>query len=122
MIVNLTPHPIRIYHPNVPDRIQIDGEYVPLHVFEPSGTVARISQLEIGTFDHNGVRCELVQYGQAEGLPPYDRESHAKNRRFIVSLVTALACIRRPDLLVPYREVRNLEGTVIGCRALARLA
>jgi hypothetical protein len=27
---------------------------------------------------------------------------------------------RRDDLLVPYREVRNSDGTVIGCRELAQ--
>ena len=40
---------------------------------------------------------------------------------YMVSLALALSQAGyRPDLLVPYREVRNREGTIIGCRSLAR--
>ena len=41
---------------------------------------------------------------------------------FIVSLVVLLSVIGRDDLVAPYDEVRNAEGTVIGCRGLQRVA
>lgn len=128
MIVNLTPHPIRVYRWNTPDRIQIDsGEHTPLHVFEPSGQLARLGMEEIGrtTGEHDGhlVPIEYVDYGSVNGLPDYDGSADGETPRtyLLVPLVVALAG-RRVDLLVPFREVRNLEGTVIGCRALARVA
>ena len=43
---------------------------------------------------------------------------------YIVPLVTAIAvqaeAPARTDLLVPYEQVRNAEGTVVGCRTLAQ--
>ena len=39
---------------------------------------------------------------------------------YVVALVVALAARDRVDLLVPYRDVRTMAGTVIGCRQLAR--
>ncbi|MEV5350405.1 hypothetical protein [Streptomyces achromogenes] len=59
---------------------------------------------------------ELVEYGHAHDLPPA-----RDGLRYIVSLVVALALTdRRGDLLVPYREVRDASGTVIGCRQFAQ--
>lgn len=41
---------------------------------------------------------------------------------YVVPLVVALAARGRSDLLVPYRDVRTLSGSVIGCRQLAQPA
>ncbi|MBQ1165292.1 hypothetical protein KBZ21_45710, partial [Streptomyces sp. A73] len=56
---------------------------------------------------------ELVEFGHRAELPPT-----RDGVRYIVSLVVALGLVPRgrDDLLVPYREVRNSSGTVIGCR------
>ena len=60
---------------------------------------------------------ELVEFGHAHDLPPKQ-----DGVWLIVSLPVALACVPggRSDLIVPYREVRNDEGTVVGCRTLAQ--
>lgn len=111
MIMNLTPHLIRIYA----DERKDGSDDLELHlraVIPPEAAPARLATIELGTCD--GV--ELVEYGHAQGLPP-----KRDGVRYIVSLVVALALTdRRSDLLVPYREVRNASGTVIGCRSLAQ--
>lgn len=128
-IVNLTPHPIRIYHPNVPDRIDVDGEHEPLCTIEPSGRLARLGMDELSlhaVVQHSGlpIPLECVDYGDLTGLPDWDGSADGETPRtfLLVPLVVALAARGRLDLLVPYREVRNPTGTVIGCRALARVA
>ncbi|MBL1107972.1 hypothetical protein JK361_25855 [Streptomyces sp. 5-8] len=111
MLLNLTPHPIRLYA----DEREDGSDVLDLHLradIPPEATPARLATIELGTCD--GV--ELVEYGHARDLPP-----KRDGVRYIVSLVVALALAdRRSDLLVPYREVRNASGTVIGCRQLAQ--
>jgi hypothetical protein len=109
-LVNLTPHPIAIYGHNS----LTDG---PAEVIPPSGTVARIATIELGTnlSANSGRNYELVEYGRAHDLPPPEPGTD-----YIVSLVVALAC-HRDDLLAPFVEVRNDEGTMVGCRFLQRV-
>jgi len=125
-ITNLTPHPIRIFGWEVPDRFE-PGEHEPLTEIPPSGTVARIGEIDLGGAS---LRCcdapvELVEYRHLVGLPPSHADWDSNTDWYVVSLAVALACSpdnriqARADLLVPWREVRNLDGTVIGCRALA---
>lgn len=110
-LVNLTPHPVAIYGP---DRTLEDG---PREVIPPSGTVTRIATIDLGTnlSPQSGRSCELVQYGHAHDLP-----QPQPGTDYIVSLVVALAC-HRDDLLAPYVEVRNEEGTMVGCRFLQKV-
>lgn len=112
MILNLTPHPIRVYEHDRKDGSD-DLDTGLRYVIDPEPIPARLATIELGP---DGTGAELVEYGHAHDLPP-----QRDGVRLIVSLVVALALAdRRPDLLVPYREVRNLQGTVIGCRALAQ--
>lgn len=115
MILNLTPHPIRIYTADRPDGMD-DLSLGLLRTIEPDGPPARLGMVPLNTEYRDGIPVELVEYGHAEGIPrPEDGVS------IVVSLPTALALApRRSDLLVPYREVRNASGTVIGCRQLAQ--
>jgi hypothetical protein len=111
MILNLTPHPIRLY-----DNAREDGlDDLDPHLREvipPEATPARLATIELG----GGITFEMVEFGHAQNLPP-----RRDGCQYIVSLVVALALAdRRSDLLVPYREVRNSSGTVIGCRSLAQ--
>ena len=110
ILVNLTPHPIAIYG-NSPLE---DG---PAEVIPPSGIVTRLAAIELGTqYPAPLTSYELVQYGAAHDLPqPED------GTLFIVSLVVALAVRGRDDLLAPYVEVRNGEGTMVGCRYLQKV-
>lgn len=115
MILNLTPHPIRLYVGDRPDGID-DLDLGLLRVIAPEPHPARLGMVPLSSEFRDGIPVELVQYGHAEKLPhPVDGIS------CIVSLPVALALApRRNDLLVPYREIRNSSGTVIGCRQLAQ--
>jgi hypothetical protein len=115
VILNLTPHPIRIYQIDRPDGID-DLEPGLLHVIDPEDTPARLGMVPLNTEHRAGIPVELVEYGHAQDLP--DRTDGVS---YIVSLPVALGlAAKRSDLLVPYREVRNASGTVIGCRELAQ--
>jgi hypothetical protein len=109
-IVNLTPHPVAIYG----NRTLEEG---PAEVIPASGDVARVATIELGTAlsKHSGRSFEWVQYGHTADLP-----QPALNTDYIVSLVVALAC-HRDDLLAPFLEVRNGDGTMVGCRFLQRI-
>ncbi|MFJ6579295.1 hypothetical protein ACIQMY_25450 [Streptomyces sp. NPDC091368] len=112
MIRNLTPHPIRVYEwtrEDGNDDLDLQLKYV----IDPEPKPARLATIELGT---QGDGTELVEYGHTENLP-----RKQDGYRYVVSLPVALAMApRRSDLLVPYQEVRNASGTVIGCRALAQ--
>lgn len=111
MILNLTPHPIRLYSNEREDGID-DLEPHLREVIPPAETPARLATFEASS----GMWPVLVEFGHAQNLPP-----KRDGVEYIVSLVVALALAdRRSDLLVPYREVRNSSGTVIGCRSLAQ--
>jgi len=111
MILNLTPHPIRLYAPEREDGSD-DLEPYLREVIEPEPVPARLATFEVSS----GMWPVLVEFGHAQNLPP-KRDGYY----YVVSLVVALALAeRRSDLLVPYREVRNASGTVIGCRQLAQ--
>jgi hypothetical protein len=118
VILNFTPHPVRIYAGDRPDGID-DLEPGLRLVIEPEDTPARLTMVATGPAGaelRDGVPVETIEYGHAYGLPdPHDGIS------YVVSLPVALALIpHRCDLLVPYHEVRNSTGTVIGCRQLAQ--
>jgi hypothetical protein len=111
VIVNLTPHPIRLYWAEREDGSDDLDSHL-MEVFQPEAKPARLATIELGVCD--GV--EMVEFGHAHDLPP-----KRDGVRYIVSLVVAISLAdRRSDLLVPYREVRNSTGTVIGCRSLAQ--
>jgi hypothetical protein len=123
VIVNLTPHPIRLYGFGAPDRFNL-GDHEPIEVIEPSGKVARLGENELGTTRVHDVPVELVEYRPYKSaLPDPDPLGTGYGTYYgtyyVVSLVLALA-LNRGDLLVPYREIRNHDGTVIGARILAR--
>lgn len=109
MLVNLTPHPISIYG----NRALEEG---PSEVIPPSGSVARVATIDLGTQLGKACSYELVEYGHVHDLPPKQ-----DGTEYVVSLVVALAARGRDDLLAPYVEVRNEQGTMIGCRYLQRV-
>ena len=140
MLINLTPHMIRIYPPSCPDNIEV-AEVAPLVCIYPTAPSARIGEISLGTVTHvptgtgptiapSGdsaegltVPVEYVEYAAHGGLVNPLPE-HQEGVWLIVSLVVAIQQVyvygKRSDLLVPYREVRNMSGTVVGCRQLAR--
>lgn len=103
---NLTPHPINLYR----------NEDHPIEVIPAEARPARLATIDLGTNPiAGGPDVEYVEFGHVTGLP---QPQHAV--WYIVSLPVALALPSRDDLLVPYVEVRNGDGAVIGCRFLAR--
>lgn len=110
-LVNLTPHPIHLYG----RRAVEDG---PELVIPPSGSVARVATIDLGANPsrHSGRLVAWMEYGHVHDLPQPRRGVD-----YVVSLVVALAARGRDDLLAPYDEVRNAEGTMIGCRLLQRV-
>jgi hypothetical protein len=115
VILNLTPHPIRIYAEDRPDGHD-DLDWGLLHVIDPEQAPARLEMEASRRRYIDGVPVETVVYGAVDGLP-----AATGGVRYIVSLPIALALTsKRRDLLIPYREVRNATGTTIGCRQLAQ--
>jgi hypothetical protein len=112
MIVNLTQHPIRFFSADV------EITNIP-----PSGQTARIATKpspaddnEV-TVDGTTIPVIGVKYGELSGLP-----TRQDGVYYIVPLLTALAAsVDRDDLLIPHKQIRNEEGTVIGCAALGRV-
>ncbi len=126
-VTNLTPHPVRIYGWDVPDRFEV-GDHDPVIELPPAGSVARIGQIEIGAGHLRGCDApvEMIEYRHVGGIPPKYETWDTNTTWYVVFLPVALACNNpddkvnfRNDLLVPFREIRNGDGTVIGCRALA---
>ena len=107
-IINLTPHPINI----------IDEEGNIIKVFESAG-VARAAQedVEIGTLE--GIPIIETEFGKPVNLPEYNQGTY-----YIVSAITAKAAYlsgrNTQDLLLTAKTVRNSDGQIIGCQALAK--
>lgn len=119
-LVNLTPHPVRVYRADTPDQVGDLDEGVVM-ILEPSGTVARLSETVIreeAALIGEGVEIPVtaVSYAEVEGLP-----APQQGTAYVVSLITALAAAERDDLLVPYEQVRSPKGTVVGCRRFGRV-
>jgi len=127
MIMNLTPHAIDVYAPTAPDVVEATPAGIPsmrpVLTIQRSGEVARIAEHVVEEHrlsPRSGAEAlpggiVFVEYGHVTDLPPVRDKVW-----YVVSLATALAVPGRPDLLVPWRQVRNAQGTVIGCRGLAR--
>jgi hypothetical protein len=119
MIINLTPHAIDVYGPEVATPVA-DGQRPTLSI-APEPVPARIDEVVVdegGLAPRTGAEAVpviFVEYGHVTGLPPVRPKTW-----YVVSLPVALALPGRRDLLVPYRQVRNAAGTVVGCRGLAR--
>lgn len=122
-LINLTPHPIRVYTSETPDQIADTNDGL-LFRIDPIGKPARIAMIDLGhdrdvTDDYASgytTYVEWIQFGACHGLPQPEAGTTC-----IVSLVVALSAASRSDLVFPLSEVRNQEGTVIGCRGFGRV-
>jgi hypothetical protein len=124
-VINLTPHPIRIYPIDTPDRLD-PKDHAPLKEIPPSPDLptARIGEIDLGAGALEGVdaRVAWIEYTAHGGLV-HPLPDPLRGVWYVVSLVVAMQqtyIYNRSDLLVPYSEVRTLDGTMIGCRMLAR--
>lgn len=105
-IINLTPHAINF--------LREDNSV--LATVEPSGTIARASQTREAVGEVNGIVVNQCSYGSVTGLPdPQD------GTIYLVSALTAQACPERSDVFITDDAVRDENGRIIGCRAIARI-
>lgn len=108
-LINLTPHAISI----------LDEANNPVLVL-PSAGVARAASTRtcVGTVDAEGISIPVnaTSFGEVVGLP--DQQPGVG---YVVSVLTAQAVKGRDDVFVTDDAVRDAEGRIIGCRALARV-
>lgn len=105
-IINLTPHAINF--------LREDNSV--LATIVPSGTIARASQTREAVGEVNGIVVNQCSYGSVTGLPdPQD------GTIYLVSALTAQACPERSDVFITDDAVRDENGRIIGCRAIARI-
>lgn len=107
-IRNLTPHAIHV--------LGEDNQVVP--TLPASGVVARAatSRSCVGTVDVDGVAVNATSFGDVTGLP-----DPQPGVAFVVSAITAQAVRDRDDVFIVDDSVRDADGRIIGCRALARV-
>lgn len=107
-LVNLTPHPLTI--------VGADGEVLLNQA--PDGPMARCleERREVGTISAAGHPIPLreVGFGAVTGLP-----APRAGVLYVVSRATAETA-GRDDVVYPDEQVRDKDGRIIGCRALAR--
>lgn len=122
-LVNLTPHPICVYANDTPDRISDVDEGLKFKI-DPSGQVARIAMIDLGQAglavdeyaSGYSTWIDWQQFGQCNGLAQPEQGT-----TYIVSLIVARDQTHRTDLIFPMSEVRNEQGTVVGCRGFGRV-
>lgn len=105
-MINLTPHAVTFY--------TSDGDTVLQTV--PSSGIARAEQERRPIGSANDIPVFKTSYGAVEGLP--DPEN---GTIYIVSVITAQAAPNRDDLYITDSLVRDDEGRILGCRALAQI-
>lgn len=104
--VNLTAHAISFY----------DSSGNVILTVEPSGHVARCSVTREQVGDINGIPINRTQFGKVENLP-----EPQEGTIYIVSSLTAQAVPEREDVFITDDAVRDEQGRIIGCRALAHI-
>lgn len=105
MLVNLTPHEIKIIKEN-------EAWSIP-----PSGMVARCRQEEKVIEQLEGkIPVTQLELGEVQDLP-----EPKQGVVYIVSHIVLQKCPERRDLVKPGRVVRDEEGRIIGCCCLSVL-
>ena len=110
-IINLTPHPLNLM-PEGPDR--------PMVTIPPSGLVARcaVDRVQVDTITVDGIAVPVNQtrFGEVSDLPDPQPDTI-----FVVSALVAQAVPDRQDVFIVDDAVRDEQGRIIGCRALAHI-
>ena len=105
-IINLTAHSITFF----------DAAGNVILTVEPSGQVARCSVAREKIGDINGIPVNKSRFGKVENLP-----EPQEGAIYIVSSLTAQAVPEREDVFITDDAVRDEQGRIIGCRALAHI-
>lgn len=109
MIRNLTPHTVTIVDENGDVALEL-----------PSEGVARAAQTDVPAGEVDGIPVVRTTFGNPDGLPEAEEGVF-----LVVSVITANAARAAgrgtEDLLLTSNPVRDAEGRIVGCRALARV-
>ena len=103
-LVNLTPHPVVIVDQDA-DILELPGCPTPPRVEETREFQGVV----------NGIPVNKVVMGQVRDLP----EARPGTGYIVSRLVAETA--RRPDLYIPDRTIRDDQGRIVGCMALAQV-
>ena len=110
-IVNLTPHALNLMPA---------GPTGPVVTIPPSGQVARCatSRVQVDTITVDGIVVPVNQtrFGEVSDLPDPQPDTI-----FVVSALVAQAVPDRQDVFIVDDAVRDEQGRIIGCRALAHI-
>lgn len=108
-LINLTPHPVQIWN--------IDKGVVLIPAANPAARCHEsVSNMRLLEHECSDIKVVDLSYDYVYNLP----ESQ-EGVFYIVSVLVAQARPERDDLLVPYDLVRNENGSIMGCRSLARI-
>lgn len=103
-IKNYTPHPINLL---------VNGEFIEYPVCGPAPRLATHIVAIEGDYPFEAVK---VEYGDVQDLPEPEED--------VILIVSKMCCDAvpdRPDLWYPTEFVRDEQGRITGCRALARV-
>jgi hypothetical protein len=110
-IVNLTPHALNLMPA---------GPTGPVVTIPPSGQVARcaVDRVQVDTVAVDGITVPVNQtrFGEVSDLPDPQPDTI-----FVVSALVAQAVPDRQDVFIVDDAVRDEQGRIIGCRALAQI-
>ena len=126
-LLNLTPHPITFLDENNNVILELPGCDNPPRAKEKrkkKGTVCHAEFAAIHTeeiwndsnYATTVIPLNKVELSEIENLPDVSLEYY-----YIVSRIVAEACPERTDLFIPDETVRDENGRIIGCRALAQV-
>lgn len=97
MIINLTPHTIRVQD----------------KTFEPSGTISRCREATLSVGEFEGIKLIRRTYGSVIDLPDSQPDT-----LYIVSMLVREALPERTDLASPGTLIRDENGQIIGAENL----
>lgn len=103
-IINTTPHDIFIYREDMPTRI-----------IPKSNLSIRINFDTVDGVPIDGIPIKVSCTAMPMYLPPVSEDTF-----YVVSSIVKNCFPNRDDFLVPFDFVRDENGAIIGCRALAR--
>lgn len=104
MLINLTPHEVTFLVGR--RRLSLPPAEAPAR--------CRVSRKVVDYFGEIPITRSV--FGEVENLP-----EPAAGVRYIVSRIVAEACPQRTDLYIPDDTVRDEQGRIVGCRALAQV-
>ena len=110
-IINLTPHALFLMPA---------GPTGPVVTIPPSGLVARCAtsrmQVDTVTVDSISVPVNQTRFGEVSDLPDPQPDTI-----YVVSALVAQAVPDRQDVFIVDDAIRDDQGRIIGCRALAHI-